>query len=130
MAMAQAIIHHGCPRTQSQVSVCGICGAQSGIGRGLTQSTLIFPSALFCKCSKFIHSFIYSFVHSLVTDVTKSEQLRASLNTVLKIEKSVTIRKDSERVKCFYNRKKDVTDSETSGYPTNSKFIQTQKKRE
>jgi hypothetical protein len=55
-----------------------------------------------------------------------------SLNTIPKKDKTVTIRKDLQRVKCFYlyNRKKDVTDNETSGYPSNSKFIQTQKKRE
>jgi len=41
----------------------------------------------------------------------------------------VTIRKDLQRVKCFYNRKEDVTDNETSGYPSNSKFIQMQKKK-
>lgn len=69
-------------------------------------------------------------MHSLVTDVTKSEQLRASLNTVLKKEKPVTIRNDLERVKHFYNRKEDVTDNKTSGYPSNSKFIQMQKKKE
>ena len=41
----------------------------------------------------------------------------------------MTIRKDLQRVKCFYNRKEDVTDNETSGYPSNSKFIQMQKKK-
>jgi hypothetical protein len=54
-----------------------------------------------------------------------------SLNTILKKDKTVTIRKDLQRVKCFYsyNRKEGVTDKETSGYPANSKFIQMQKKR-
>ena len=42
----------------------------------------------------------------------------------------MTIRKDLERVKCFYNRRKDVTEGGTSGYPPNSKFIQMQEKRE
>jgi hypothetical protein len=40
----------------------------------------------------------------------------------------VIITQDLERVKCVHNRKEDVTDSGTSGYPTNSKLIQMQKK--
>lgn len=79
------VFRHGCPRSQFQVSICGTYGAESGTGAGLTQSTFIFPSASFCLCS--------TFIHSLVTDVTQSEQLRVSLNTVLKKEKNSDYKK-------------------------------------
>jgi len=59
------VFRHGCPRSQFQVSICGICAAKSGTRAGLTQSTLIFPSASIHQWSTFIHSFISHWCYTI-----------------------------------------------------------------